>query len=172
MVCAEPDGCEDAHHADVADREGEQLMPTMAFDYDFYSDSGERVDPATQPEAVRVTALVMKDLSTGSVWCHRASCKGPKDVWLMRRLVMDIESAGHSAIRLKSDGEPATKAGQASLIARRLAPRRTIPVNPPADDPLARALRIRHRYLVLGIGVVSELPRHCRFVRRTAGNGE
>ena len=50
---------------------------------------------------------------------------------------MNIESAGHSAIRLKSEGEPATKAVQASLIARRLAPRRTVPINPPAYDPLA-----------------------------------
>ena len=61
----------------------------------------------------------------------------------MRRLVLDIDSAGHSAVRLKADGEPATKAVQASVIGRRLAPRRTIPVNPPAYDPLANGANER-----------------------------
>ena len=38
---------------------------------------------------------------------------------------------------MKCDGEPAAKAVQKDLIARRPPPRRTIPVNPPAYDPLA-----------------------------------
>ena len=136
-ICVEAEAREDAHRADAADRDGEQRMPTMAFDYDFYGEGLKRKDRGDVPLATEVTAMVMKDCKTGSLWAHTAACKGPKDQWLMRRLVANVESAGHSAIRLKSDGEPAAKAVQADLIARRPPPRRTVPVNPPEYDPLA-----------------------------------
>ena len=136
-ICVEAEAREDAHRRDAADKEGEQLVPTIAFDYDFYGEGLTRKVRGEIPEDTEVTALVMKDCKSGSLWAHTARCKGPKDVWLMRRMTANIESAGHSAIRLKCDGEPAAKAVQSEVAARRAPPRKTVPNNPPAYDPLA-----------------------------------
>ena len=97
-------------------------MPTMSFDYDFYGAGAKRRE-GNAPREDGVTGLVMKDLKSGAVWAHMALCKGPKDVWLMRRMGTNIETAGHAHVRLKSDGEPATKAVQKEIIARRPPPR-------------------------------------------------
>ena len=48
-----------------------------------------------------------------------------------------FESAGYAHIRFKADGEPVTKAVQATIIGMRPPPRRTIPINSPAHDPMA-----------------------------------
>ena len=84
-----------------------------------------------------MVSVVLKDFKTGSLWAHTAECKGPKDTWLVKRMVTDVESACHAHIRFKTDGEPAAKAVQAAIIGMRPPPRRTIPINPPAHDPMA-----------------------------------
>ena len=83
-ICVEAEAREDAHRKDAADKEGEQLMPTIAFDYDFYGEGLSRKARGEAPEDTEVTAFVMKDCKSGSIWAHTARCKGPKDVWLMK----------------------------------------------------------------------------------------
>ncbi len=61
--------------------------------------------------------------------------KSPKDEWVIEKVCKDVEGFGHSALILKTDGEPALVAVQSKVIARREA--RTVPENPPAYDPKA-----------------------------------
>jgi len=144
--------------ANAKDKEGESKVPTMSFDYDFYGAGAKRRE-GNAPRDDEVTGLVMKDLRSGAVWAHRALCKGPKDAWLMRKMVTNIETAGHAHVRLKSDGEPATKAVQKEIIARRPPPRQTVPINSPDYDPMAnggvesgvRDVNVQLRKLKLGL---------------------
>ena len=158
-VCVEAAGREDAHRAGTRDEEGDNIVPTIGFDYDFIGDSGRQINENEFESGRDVVIMVQKDYKSGVIWAHVAKCKGPKDEWLMRNMVMDIESSGQAHIRLKSDGEPSTKAVQKDLIGRRPPPRRTLPVNPPAYDPLAngcievgvRDFNVQLRKLKLGL---------------------
>ena len=168
-ICVEAAGREDAHKTNAKDVAGEDKVPTMSFDYDFYG-TGARRREGNIPGKDEVTGLVMKDLRSGAVWAHRALCKGPKDTWLMRRMVTNIESAGHAHVRLKADGEPSTKAVQKDIISRRPPPRQTVPTNPPDYDPMAnggaesgvRDVNVQLRKLKLGLEakIKTEIPTH------------
>ena len=126
-ICTAAAGRETAHRSKARDKEGDDIVPTMGFDYNFTGDGSEAVGEANFDRVTDVVSLVLKDFKTGALWAHTAECKGPRDEWLMKRVVSDIESAGHAHIRLKADGEPATKAVQATVIGMRPPPRRTIP---------------------------------------------
>ena len=67
----------------------------MAFDYDFYGEGLKRRERGDVPLDTEVTALVMKDCKTSSLWAHTAACKKPKDQWLMRsmQLIRDERNA-------------------------------------------------------------------------------
>ena len=130
-------GREDAHRTGARDTDGEDKIPTICFDYDFFGDSGRRIDEEKVEAATDAIAMIIKDIKSGAIWAHSVECKGPKDKWMIKRFIADIESTGYSHIRLKADGEPSTKAVQKEIIAQRPPPRRTIPVNPPSYDPLA-----------------------------------
>ena len=130
-------GRETAHRKDVRDKDGDEKVPTMGFDYNYTGDGDEPIGEDTFNKVTDVVSVVLKDFRTGALWAHTAECKGPKDTWLVKRMVTDVESAGHAHIRLKSDGEPAAKAVQAAMIGLRPPPRRTIPINSPANDPMA-----------------------------------
>jgi hypothetical protein len=136
-ICTAAAGRETAHKTNARDKDGDDVVPTMGFDYNFTGDSSETVGEESFDRATDVVSLVLKDFKTGALWAHTAECKGPRDEWLMKRVVTDIESAGHAHIRIKADEEPATKAVQATVIGMRALPRRTIPVNSPAHDPMA-----------------------------------
>ena len=86
------------------------MVPTFGFDYDFFGDTGASLGEDRYESGRDVVALIEKDFRTGSLWGHVAYCKGPKDEWLMKAMVADIETTGQSYIRFKSDGEPAAKA--------------------------------------------------------------
>ena len=92
-ICVAAAGREDAHRAGARDVEGDNQVPTIGFDYDFFGDSGERVAEEAFEKSTDVTALIMKDYKSGSIWAHMALCKGPTDTWLMRRMTLDIENA-------------------------------------------------------------------------------
>ncbi len=81
----------------------------------------------------RIKSIVVKDEVSGSVLAYRVLCKGPRDDWLLRRLVKDLKEWGRTDIILKSDGEPAIIAVQDALQQRRSG--RTIPQNPHAYNP-------------------------------------
>jgi len=114
-VCVEAAGREDAHRAGTRDEEGDNIVPTIGFDYDFIGDSGRQINENEFESGRDVVIMVQKDYKSGVIWAHVAKCKGPKDEWLMRNMVMNIESSGQAQIRLKSDGEPSTKAVQKDL---------------------------------------------------------
>ena len=108
----------------------------MSFDYDFY-ETGAKITEGQALGEDEVTAMVMKDPESRGCWARKALCKGPRDPWLMRRMVTNIETAGHAHVRLKSDGEPSTIAAQKEMIEMRPPPRHGIPINPPGYDPMA-----------------------------------
>jgi len=135
-ICVAAAGREDAHRRGAMDEEGEMVCPTVGYDYAFYGEGAKRLEDANRKEG-DVIVMVIKDYKTGDLWAHTALTKGPSDEWLMRRVVEDIEEIGYSDIRLKCDGEPATKVVQRAVIGMRKAPMTTVPINPPRYDPLA-----------------------------------
>ena len=114
-VCVAAAGREDAHRRGAMDEEGEMTCPTIGFDYAFWGEGAKRVEDMDR-KAGDVTGIILKDFKTGSLWAHTALVKGPTDEWLMRQLAADIEETGYGDIRLKSDGEPSTKAVQKAII--------------------------------------------------------
>jgi hypothetical protein len=131
-VCVAAAGREGQHRRrkDAVD-EGE--VPTVGMDYNFFGDGAEDVTAHSD----EVKAIVVKDFRTGMIWAHRVTRKGPQDKWAVKKVVADIESLGRSEIKLKTDGEPAITSLQSAVIAARVRPSVTIPVNPPAYDPQA-----------------------------------
>ena len=111
-ICVEAAGREDAHKKGARDVAGDDVIPTIGFDYNYFGDHGLQIDEDKFESGRDVVAMVIKDFRSGTIWAHSVKCKGPKDAWLMRRMVLDIETSGQSHIRLKSDGEPAAKAVQ------------------------------------------------------------
>ena len=163
-ICNAAAGREEPHCRNAGDKEGEAVIPTFTFDYDHFGEGVKRVERATRldnPERAEteVTGIVMKDCKSGMIWAHTAMCKGPKDKWLVKRICEDIEYAGNREIRLKCDGEPAAKSFQSAIVAERGSPRVTLPINPPAYDPLAngaaeqavQAVNVQLRKYIIGL---------------------
>jgi len=124
-VCVEAMGREDPHVRKGPPEESE--LPIVGMDYDKY---GEEESVSDQ-----VTTIVVKDSDSGQIKAHVVEVKGPKDEWVVKKICKDVEGFGHSALILKTDGEPALVAVQSRVIAKREA--RTVPENPPAYDPKA-----------------------------------
>ena len=122
-VCVEARGKEDPHKQKKRDPDDESGLPIVSLDYQEMN------------EKLMLRLLVGKDEATGCVLAHSAVCKGPRDEWLMRRIVNDLRELGRPDIILKTDGEPAIVAVQEDVQSRR--PGRTIPRNPPAYNPEA-----------------------------------
>ncbi len=80
-----------------------------------------------------MTTLVSKDKESGALWGNVASCKGPGDMWLVRKQVRNVELIGRANIGIKTDGEPAIVAVQNRIITLRGG--KTVPRNPPAYNP-------------------------------------
>eukprot|EP00973_Karenia_brevis_P058798 8188391-Karenia_brevis.AAC.1 len=62
-----------------------------------------------------VPVLVMKDQQSGAMWATWVPSKGVEHPWVVKRVVMWIESLGHKKIILKSDQEPSIQAVQAAV---------------------------------------------------------
>ena len=120
-VCVEAKGKEDAHPRGKQDKDDKSGLPIVSFDYQEMN------------ELLQLRLLVGKDETTGMVMAHQAVCKGPKDVWLMRKVVNDLRDMGRADIIMKTDGEPAIVAVQDEVQSRR--PGRTVPRNPAAYNP-------------------------------------
>jgi len=124
-VCNQSRGKEDGH-ARVEERD--ELLPEVGLDYDHL---GNKEDD----DEAKITAVVMKDKRSGSLWGHRVECKGVADTWSCTRLLKNLETLGRRDIVLRTDGEPALVAVQAKLVGCREG--MTVPRNPPAYDPQA-----------------------------------
>ena len=120
-VCVESKGKEDPHPRGRQDEDDKSGLPVVAFDYQEMN------------EELQLRLLVGKDEATGMVIAHQTVCKGPKDTWLMRKVVNDLKDIGRPDIMLKTDGEPAIVAVQDEIQSRRSG--RTIPRNPAAYNP-------------------------------------
>ena len=120
-VCVESKGKEDPHPRGRHDAEDKSGLPLVSLDYQEMN------------EACQMRLLIGKDEATGMVIGHHAVCKGPKDSWLMRKVVADLREMGRPDIILKTDGEPAIVAVQDEIQTRRSG--RTIPRNPAAYNP-------------------------------------
>ena len=69
-----------------------------------------------QDERDCITVLVQKDETTGSLFADKCSMKGPKDTWMVKRVLKNIESTGRQNIAAVTDGEPALVAVQSKLV--------------------------------------------------------
>ena len=76
-ICNEAEARESPHRRNAADKEGEEAMPTIVFDYNFYGEGLTRIERGAKESETDVTAIVMKDCKTGTIWAHTATCKGP-----------------------------------------------------------------------------------------------
>ena len=123
-VCVKSKGREDAHARSSEDEN--PGLPVISMDYNELDDKTESRSNKT---------LIIKDEESGAVLQYKVKCKGPKDEWVIKKLVRDIEELGRTDIRLKTDGEPSIVALQSKVIENRKA--RTLPINPPAYNPQA-----------------------------------
>ena len=122
-VCVAARGREDPHRSrgDV-ERPG---CPTICFDY-------KELRKGSRP------LIVMKDQRTKATVIHQAQCKGPGDLWLIRRLLRDIDNLGHVKVSLKGDGEPAMQDLMNTLKHERQQP--TVIEEPPGNDPQSHGI--------------------------------
>ena len=120
-VCIKARGKEDPHKK-IVDK-GEK--PTVSMEYKSFEESAEEGD--------KVTMIVAKCESTGTVAAHICDQKGAADKWIIGRVCNDIDILGHTEIILKGDGEPALVQLQGVIKERRTHP--TVCQNPPAYNP-------------------------------------
>ena len=97
----------------------ESGLPTVSMDYELLEE--------------KITTLVVKDDQTGCILCYDCECKGPKDSWVIKQLVRDLDDWGRHDVCLKTDGEPSMIAMHAAVAAARTGS--TIRRNPPAYNP-------------------------------------
>ena len=121
QVCVESKGKEDPHPRGKGDDDDKSGLPIISLDYQEMN------------EELQLRLIIGKDEATGMVIAHQAVCKGPKDSWLMRKIVADMKDMGRPDVVLKTDGEPAIVAVQDEVQSRRSG--RTIPRNPAAYNP-------------------------------------
>ena len=51
--------------------------------------------------------IVVRDQKSRFTPAHVVVCKGPRDTWVIDRIVRDVQNMGYNRITLKGDGEPA-----------------------------------------------------------------
>ena len=122
-VCVKARGKEDAHRRCT---KGECGKPIVSADYKSFSHD---------EDDDKVTTIIVKDETTGLVAAHRCECKGASDAWVVEQVKEDIDAMGHTAIVLKTDGEPAIVQVQQRI--QELRAHETIPQHPAAYDPRA-----------------------------------
>ena len=120
-VCVMSRGREDAHPRSKKGRTKQGLLE-VGLDYNTF---GEEED--------KVASIVMKDANTGVVFANVIECKGPEDVWTIKKLVNNLDTLGRQNVILKLDGEPALVAVQTKVIRWREG--NTVPENQPAYNP-------------------------------------
>ena len=123
-VCVMGKGKEDAHHRG---NDEDSEFPHVVMDYKSF---GQEIDIDD-----KATAIVMRDKQTTTTFAHICEKKGISDTFVVRELVADIDSLGHTKIILKGDGEPALVQLMNKIKQLRAHP--TIVQNPPAYDPQA-----------------------------------
>lgn len=89
-------GKEDARNRSKGE---ESEVPQVVMDYRSF---GQEIDIN-----YKATAIVMRDKSTTTTFAHTCEKKGISDNYVVKELVADIDSLGHTKIILKGDGEPA-----------------------------------------------------------------
>ena len=134
-VCVRAKGKEDPHPRKRAGKVEEHAnkLPRLSLDYQELKSKAKKpsIEEGKTDKVLKI--VVMKDEESGSVFSHRVDMKGPGDVWVVKKLVADIEELGRRDIILKTDGEPAMLALQRAMALMR--PGLTKPENPPAYNP-------------------------------------
>ena len=124
-VCVEARGREDPH---MKKKEPEILeKPQVGLDYKSFGESDVVND--------KQTMIVVRDRESRMTFSHSCVCKGCKDEWIVKSLIGDMETMGHTELIIKTDGEPALINVVDELQRQR--GHRTIPQHPPAYDPQA-----------------------------------
>ncbi len=125
-VCVESRGREDPHFQKRKKNPGEARdKPTVGLDYKTFGQAANEED--------KVTMIVARDRQTKMTFAHVTDCKGPRDEWIVNRLVEDIGTLGHADVIIKTDGEPALVKVMEAMQGKRT--HASIPEHPPAYDP-------------------------------------
>ena len=99
----------------------ENATTTISMDYMYLTGKNKEDD--------KYPILVMVDRKTKAIVGHAVQCKGSKDDWAIKRVLLDIEDFGYAGIKiiLKSDQEPAMVDLQRKVMEARRA--ETVPKN-------------------------------------------
>ena len=81
----------------------------------------------------KVTALVLRDKNTRTMFAHICTQKGAADTWVVKKVLEDLDYLGHVDVILKCDGEPALV--QLVREVKRLRKQPTFIQHSPAYDP-------------------------------------
>ena len=134
-VCVRAKGKEDPHPRKRVCKVEEHAdkFPILSLDYQELKSKAKKSSTENDKTDKVFKIVVMKDEESGSVFAHRVDMKGPGDVWVVKKLVKDIEELGRRDIILKTDGEPSMLSLQRAMALLR--PGLTKPENPPAYNP-------------------------------------
>ena len=75
-VCEKARGREDAHARAKEPKDGEENMPCLGMDYEYFGDA--------EDDTAKVTAIIRKDRQTGMICGNACSTKGPGDTWMIK----------------------------------------------------------------------------------------
>ena len=92
-VCVAARGTEDPHRTRDAGRV-RPGTPTICIDY-------------KELKKGQAGWVVVRDQKSRFTTANVVICKGPRDTWIIDRIVRDIQNMGYNRITLKGDGEPA-----------------------------------------------------------------
>ena len=110
--------------------ENSNEVPRVGLDYMFLTEKGvthlrkEAEEAAAETGAEYLTALVMKDFMTESIFAYPVEGKGTqKAPWLVRMIVEDLKTCGldNCILVVKTDNEPAIVEVQEEIAATRRA---------------------------------------------------
>lgn len=126
-ICVAARGNEDPHRT----REAGYVRPenpTICMDY-------------KEPKKGELGWVVVRDQRTRFNTAHVVMCKGPKDKWIVEKIIRDIDNMGYNDIILKGDGEPALVKLMEAIKDKRRG--NTVLENPLAHDPQSNGVAER-----------------------------
>ena len=91
-VCVEASGKEDGHFSRKDDGDGRSVA---VFDHKSFGQEEKEDDS--------VTALVLRDKSTRTMFAHICTQKGAADTWVMKKVLEDLDYLGHVGVILKCE---------------------------------------------------------------------
>lgn len=103
---------------DKQEEDAENAVTTVSMDYMYLNDKAEKYP-----------IIAITDRKTKAVMAHMVQCKGIKDDWAVRKVLLDIEDFGYAGAKIviKNDQEPAMVDFQRKIMENRKA--ETVPKN-------------------------------------------